>query len=64
MIDRIRSLADDVFPEVVRLRRAIHRKPELAFDELYDYLEEGELIGGTQRKDYADHWEKASAEAF
>ncbi len=33
MLDRIRSLADEVFPEVVRLRRAIHRRPELAFEE-------------------------------
>lgn len=33
MLDRIRSLADEFFPEVVRLRRAIHRKPELAFEE-------------------------------
>ncbi|MDX1439843.1 MAG: amidohydrolase, partial [Rubricoccaceae bacterium] len=33
MLDRIRSLADDVFPKVVRLRRAIHRNPELAFEE-------------------------------
>ncbi len=33
MHDRIRELADGVFPEVVRLRRAIHRRPELAFEE-------------------------------
>lgn len=33
MIDRIRTLADDIFPEVVHLRRAIHRRPELAFEE-------------------------------
>ena len=33
MLDRIRQLADDAFPEVVRLRRQIHRRPELAFDE-------------------------------
>ncbi|QXD15502.1 amidohydrolase [Rhodocaloribacter litoris] len=33
MRDRIRALADEVFPEVVRLRRAIHRNPELAFEE-------------------------------
>ena len=33
MINRIRTLADDIFPEVVRLRRAIHRRPELAFEE-------------------------------
>ena len=33
MLDRLHALADDVFPEVVRLRRAIHRRPELAFEE-------------------------------
>ena len=33
MIDRIRTLAADTLPEVVRLRRAIHRRPELAFQE-------------------------------
>ena len=33
MINRIRTLADGIFPEVVRLRRAIHRRPELAFEE-------------------------------
>jgi hippurate hydrolase len=33
MRDRVQQLADDVFPEVVRLRRQIHRRPELAFDE-------------------------------
>ncbi len=33
MLDRVHSLADDVFPEVVRLRRLIHRRPELAFEE-------------------------------
>jgi hippurate hydrolase len=33
MRDRVRALADDVFPEVVRLRRTIHRRPELAFEE-------------------------------
>ncbi len=33
MLDRIRALADEVFPEVVRLRRQIHRRPELAFEE-------------------------------
>ena len=33
MLDRIRALADDAFPEVVRLRRQIHRRPELAFEE-------------------------------
>lgn len=33
MLDRVHSLAADVFPEVVRLRRLIHRRPELAFEE-------------------------------
>lgn len=33
MLDRIHALTDDAFPEVVRLRRAIHRRPELAFQE-------------------------------
>ena len=33
MLDQIRALADDAFPEVVRLRRQVHRRPELAFDE-------------------------------
>jgi len=33
MLDRLRAIADDVFPEVVRLRRQIHRRPELAFQE-------------------------------
>ncbi len=33
MLNRIRQLADEVYPEVVRLRRAIHQKPELAFEE-------------------------------
>ncbi len=32
MIDRIRSLADQAFPHVVALRRALHRRPELEFD--------------------------------
>ena len=33
MIDRIRALADDGFDETVRLRRQIHRRPELAYQE-------------------------------
>lgn len=33
MINRIRTLADEIFPEVVRLRRTFHRRPELAFEE-------------------------------
>ncbi|MFN3597869.1 MAG: M20 family metallopeptidase [Rubricoccaceae bacterium] len=30
---RVRALADEAFPEAVRLRRAFHRRPELAFEE-------------------------------
>jgi hippurate hydrolase len=33
MLNEIKALADDVFPEGVRLRRAIHENPELAFEE-------------------------------
>ena len=33
MLDEIRSLSNDLFPEVVRLRRTIHANPELAFEE-------------------------------
>ena len=33
MLHRIRNLANDIFPEVIRLRRAVHRLPELAFEE-------------------------------
>ena len=33
MIDTIRSLADSVCEEVIRLRRALHANPELAFEE-------------------------------
>lgn len=33
MIDRIRALADERFDETVRIRRALHRRPELAFEE-------------------------------
>ncbi len=33
MLDRIKAAADDVFPEIVRLRRTIHRNPELAYEE-------------------------------
>ena len=34
MIDRIRSLNETLFPDVVRLRRTIHQNPELAFEEV------------------------------
>ena len=33
MIDPIRAAADDVFPEVVELRRTLHRHPELSGEE-------------------------------
>ena len=33
MLDQIRALADEGFAETVRLRRALHRRPELAFEE-------------------------------
>lgn len=33
MLNEIKSLAEEVFPEVVRLRRTIHQNPELAFEE-------------------------------
>ncbi|MEO0557549.1 MAG: M20 family metallopeptidase [Bacteroidota bacterium] len=33
MLDRIRALADEAFPETVRTRRALHQRPELAFEE-------------------------------
>ncbi len=33
MLNEIKALADDVFPDVVRLRRTIHQNPELAFEE-------------------------------
>ena len=34
MMDRIRSLNETLFPDVVRLRRTIHQNPELAFEEV------------------------------
>ncbi|MEZ4701472.1 MAG: M20 family metallopeptidase [Rhodothermales bacterium] len=34
MVHRFKSLSDEIFPEIVRLRRAIHRRPELAFEEV------------------------------
>ena len=33
MLDQIQQHADDVFSEIVRLRRQIHQQPELAFEE-------------------------------
>lgn len=33
MLDRVRHLNDDLFDDVVYLRRTIHRRPELAFEE-------------------------------
>lgn len=33
MLDRIRTLSDEIFSDVVQLRRTIHRNPELAFEE-------------------------------
>ncbi|GAB5537776.1 MAG: M20 family metallopeptidase [Rubricoccaceae bacterium] len=33
MLDRIRALADEAFPDTVRIRRALHQRPELAFKE-------------------------------
>lgn len=33
MLDRLRTLAADAFPEVVRIRRALHARPELSFEE-------------------------------
>ncbi|MGI9175891.1 MAG: amidohydrolase, partial [Rhodothermales bacterium] len=34
MMDRIRSLNETPFPDVIRLRRTIHQNPELAFEEV------------------------------
>ncbi len=33
MLNEIKALADEVFPQVVRLRRTIHQNPELAYEE-------------------------------
>jgi len=53
---------DELTPDHIFQRDA--DETELAFDELYEYLKEGELIAGTRKREYASHWEKASAEAF
>ncbi|MDZ4698704.1 MAG: M20 family metallopeptidase [Rhodothermales bacterium] len=34
MVNRFKALSDEIFPEIVRLRRTIHRRPELAFEEV------------------------------
>ncbi len=33
MLNAIKSLSNELFPEIVRLRRTIHQNPELAFEE-------------------------------
>ena len=33
MLKQIKHLADQIFPDIVRLRRTLHRQPELAFEE-------------------------------
>jgi hypothetical protein len=53
---------DQLTPDLIFQRDA--DETELAFNELYEYLDEGELIAGTSKPEYASHWEKASAEAF
>jgi glutamate synthase domain-containing protein 2 len=53
---------DDLTPNHIFQRTA--NETELAFDDLYEYLQEGELLTGTKRAEYKEHWDKASAEAF
>ena len=45
MLDRIRALADRVYPDVVRIRRDIHRHPELAFEEHRTAARVAETLG-------------------
>ncbi len=42
----------------------VANETEQAFDEVYDYLEEGELLSDKINPGYADAWTRASAESF